>query len=134
MFLLPSKVTSLAAFRVIPLPDPEVVMFAPTERFVAAPVEVRFVAPVLEIAPAVEIVWHSILTMPPAEMVPAELFAKVPELQVTVIADSPLIAAFTVTLPPVDNSVNEFDELGDVTEFETVTVPADSTVVEKDCM
>jgi hypothetical protein len=124
MFLLPSKVTSLAAFRVIPLPDPEVVMFAPTERFVAAPVEVRFVAPVLEIAPAVEIVWHSILTLPPAAMVPAELFAKVPELQVTVIADSPLIAPFTVTLPPVEVRVNELAALGEITASEMVMVPA----------
>jgi hypothetical protein len=123
MFLLPSKVTSPAAFRVIPLPDPEVVMFAPTERFVAAPVEVRFVAPVLVIAPAVEIVWHSILTLLPAEMVPEELFAKVPELQVTLIPDIPLIAAFTVTLPLVEVKVNELEEFGEVTELETVIAP-----------
>jgi hypothetical protein len=67
-------------------------------------------------------------------IVPAELLVKLPELHLTVIPDIPLIAAFTVTFPPVDASVNDFDELGDVTEFETVTVPADSTVVEKDCM
>ena len=98
-------------------------MFAPTERFVAAPVEVRFVAPVLVIAPAVEIVWHSILTLLPAEMVPEELFAKVPELQVTLIPDIPLIAAFTVTLPPVEVRLNELAALGEATAFETVIAP-----------
>jgi hypothetical protein len=69
-----------------------------------------------------------------AEMVPETLLEKAPESHLTVIPDIPLIAAFTVTLLPVDARVNEFDELGDVTEFETVMVPADSTVVEKDCM
>jgi hypothetical protein len=73
-------------------------------------------------------------TSAPAEIVPETLLAKAPESHLTVIPDTPLIAAFTVTFPPVDASVNEFDELGDIKEFETVTVPADSTVVEKDCM
>jgi hypothetical protein len=123
MFWLPNTVMSAAAFRVTPLPAPEAVMFAPTERFVAAPVETRLVAPVLEIDPVVEIVWHSILTFAPAEMVPDALFAKVPELQVAVIPEIPLIAAFTVTLLPVEVKVKELAEFGDATEFETVIAP-----------
>jgi hypothetical protein len=67
-------------------------------------------------------------------IVPAELLVKVPELHLTVIPDTPLIAAFTVTLLPVEVKVKELEEFGDATEFETVMVPADSTVVEKDCM
>jgi len=102
---------------------------------VRTPVAFKVILPPEEVKlPDGVIVWHWTFIAAAAEMVPAELLVKVPELQVTVTPETPLIAAFTVTLPPVEASVNEFDELGDVTEFETVMVPADSTVVEKDCM
>jgi hypothetical protein len=101
----------------------EAVIAPPTERFVNAPVENRLVEPEVLIEPLVEIVWHAILRLEPVEMVPDTLFVKVPELQVTVIPDNPPTAAFTVTLPPVEVKVNELEEFGEVTGFETVIVP-----------
>jgi hypothetical protein len=98
-------------------------MAPPIERFVNAPVENRLVEPEVLIEPLVEIVWHAILRLEPVEMVPDTLFVKVPELQVTVIPDNPPTAAFTVTLPPVEVKVNELEEFGEVTGFETVIVP-----------
>jgi hypothetical protein len=67
---------------------------------------------------------HWIVTSPPAEIVPEELLAKVPESQVTVRPESPLIAAFTVTLLPVELRFNELEALGEATAFETVMDPA----------
>ena len=87
-----------------------------------------------EIAPVVWTVPHSMRTSSLVVIVPAELLVKLPELHLTVIPDTPLIAALTVTLLPVEVKVKELDEFGDAKEFETVMVPADSTVVEKDCM
>jgi hypothetical protein len=76
-----------------------------------------------EIFPEVVIVRHWMLTLAPADIVPEELFAKVPELQVTVNADKPLTSAFTFTLPLVEVKVNELEEFGEVTELETVIAP-----------
>jgi hypothetical protein len=122
-FWLPNNVMSPAALKLMPLPAPEAVMFAPIERFVDAPVETRLVEPVLVMDPVVEIVWHSRLTLADVEMVPDALFAKVPELQVTVRLERPLTAALTVTLPPVEVRLNELDELVEATAFETVMPP-----------
>jgi hypothetical protein len=55
---------------------------------------------------------------------PEALLVKVPELQVTVMADKPLIAAFKVTFEPVEVKVNELDEFGEATALETVMEPA----------
>jgi hypothetical protein len=76
-----------------------------------------------EIAPMVWTVLHATRTSSLDVIVPAELLVKVPELQVTVIADTPLIAAFTVTLPLEELRVKELAEFGDATEFETVIEP-----------
>jgi hypothetical protein len=67
---------------------------------------------------------HWIVTSPPAEIVPEESPAKVPESQVTVRPESPLIAAFKVTLLPVELRFNELEALGEATAFETVMDPA----------
>jgi hypothetical protein len=67
---------------------------------------------------------HWIVTSPPAEIVPEELLAKVPELQVTVRPESPLIAPLRVTLLPVELRLNELEALGEATAFETVMEPA----------
>jgi hypothetical protein len=60
-------------------------------------------------------------------IVPAELLVKVPELHLTVIPDIPLIAAFTVTLPPVEFKVSELDEFVETTALDTVIPPLLST-------
>jgi hypothetical protein len=67
---------------------------------------------------------HWIATSPPAEIVPEELLAKVPELQVTVRPEVPLIAPLRVTLLPVELRLNELEALGEATAFETVMDPA----------
>jgi hypothetical protein len=67
---------------------------------------------------------HWIATSPPAEIVPEELLAKVPELQVTVRPEIPLIAPLRVTLLTVELRLNELEALGEATAFETVMDPA----------
>ena len=63
------------------------------------------------------------LTLAAVEMVPEALLAKVPELHVTLNPDSPLIAALTVTLLPVEVRLKELEELVEATAFETVMDP-----------
>jgi hypothetical protein len=60
-------------------------------------------------------------------IVPAELLVKLPELHLTVIPEIPLIAAFTVTLPPVEVRLNELDELVEATALDMVIPPLLST-------
>ena len=78
--------------------------------------------PEVETVTPVAMVEHWIATSPPAEIVPEP--SKVPESQVTVRLESPLIAAFTVTLLPVELRFNELEALGEATAFETVMDPA----------
>jgi hypothetical protein len=78
----------------------------------------------VETVPAVVMVEHWIATSPPAEIVPEELLAKVPELQVTVRPEIPLIAPLRVTFLPVELRLNELEALGEATAFETVMDPA----------
>jgi hypothetical protein len=66
-------------------------------------------------------------TSVPAEMVPETLLAKAPESHLTVIPEIPLIAAFTVTLPPVEVRLNELDELVEATALDMVIPPLLST-------
>jgi hypothetical protein len=55
---------------------------------------------------------------------PDELLVNDPELQVAVSPDKPLIAAFTVTVLPVEVRLKELELLVEATAFETVIEPA----------
>ena len=114
----------LLDFRFTPSPTPVEVMVAPTVASELAPVADREVDPPEVMTAPVLIEEQWIVTSPPAEIVPEELLAKVPESQVTVRPESPLIAAFTVTLLPVELRFNELEALGEATAFETVMEPA----------
>jgi hypothetical protein len=59
-----------------------------------------------------------------AETVPETLLEKAPESHLTVIPDTPLIVAFTVTVLPVEVRLKELELLVEATAFETVIEPA----------
>ena len=94
---------SPAAFREIPLPAPEVVMFEFTERFVDDPCVVRVTGPTAEITADVVIVdpVEVMETPPPDEFMAAPLFVNAPE-PIKVMSPVASSAPVSVTaLPPV---------------------------------
>ena len=90
-----------AAFRVIPLPVPEAVMFAPTVKSLAAPVAVRYVEP--EVAMVAEVVTVAQLTVKSAARLIAPLeFVNAPlpeQVRVRLFAEALVSPVETVMFP-----------------------------------